>query len=144
MTPADSIEACRNLSADYVACVDAQDYERLRELFVPDAVFARPTDPDTLVRGIEAIIAGFASRPRTRLTQHLMAQIRITLTSPEEARGVASLTLYTADAAETAAPGKGRKGSGPLIGIYEDRYVRTAAGWRFAERRGRVTLHTQG
>ena len=142
MTDADSIEACRNLSADYVACVDAQDYERLRELFVPDALFARPTDPDTLVRGVEAIIAGFASRPRSRLTQHLMAQIRITLIGPDEARGHASLTLYTADAGEAPQSGKGRKGTGPLIGIYEDRYVRTAAGWRFAERRGRVTLHT--
>jgi ketosteroid isomerase-like protein len=142
MSEADDLEACRNLSADYVACVDAQDYERLRELFVPDAVFARPTDPDTLVHGVEAIIAGFAARPRSRLTQHLMAQIRITPVGPDEARGHASLTLYTADAGEAPQPGKGRKGSGPLIGLYEDRYVRTPAGWRFAERFGRVTLHT--
>jgi ketosteroid isomerase-like protein len=142
MTDAASLEACRNLIADYVACVDAQDYDGLRTLFTADAVFARPTDPDNPVQGIDAIVAAFASRPRTRLTQHLMAQTRLTPTGPDEIRGQSSLTLYTADAAEAPLPGKGRKATGPLMGIYDDRFVRTAAGWRFAARLGRVTLHT--
>ena len=137
-----SIEACRNLIADYVQCIDAQDDERLRERFVPDARFARPTDPDTVIRGVDAIIAAFAARPRTRPTQHLMAQTRITLEGPDAATGLSSLALYTADAAEPSVPGKARMGSGPLLGLYSDRFARTAEGWRFAERLGRVTLHT--
>jgi ketosteroid isomerase-like protein len=142
MTDAASLEDCRNLIADYVACVDAQDYDGLRALFTDDAVFARPTDPDNPVQGIDAIIAAFASRPRTRLTQHLMAQTRLTPTGPDEIRGLSSLTLYTADATEPSLAGKGRKASGPLLGLYEDRFVRTPAGWRIAARHGRVTLHT--
>ena len=126
------IEACRNPIADAVHCIDARDCEPLRDHVIPDARFARPTDPDTVIRGVEAIIAAFAARPRMRIARE----------GQDTATGLSSLALDTADAAEPLLPGKGRPGSGPLLGLYSDRFVRTAAGWRLAERLGRVTVHT--
>jgi hypothetical protein len=50
--------------------------------------------------------------------------------------------LFTTDAAEPETP-EGRKASPKqLMGTYHDRYVRTRNGWRFAERRGGISLHT--
>ena len=84
----DAIErACQRLVIEFAEAVDAQDYERLRAVFAPDATFARPTDPDTVIRGIDSIIAAYAARPRNRLTQHLCTNIRVTAESNDAARG---------------------------------------------------------
>ena len=49
--------------------------------------------------------------------------------------------LYMTEADVPQEPGKGRKATGPLLGLYRDRYLRTADGWRIADRRGRVTMY---
>jgi hypothetical protein len=135
--------ACERLVLEFAACVDAQDYERLRTLFATDAGFARPTDPDTLIRGIDNIVNAYLSRPRARVTQHLCTNIRITVHSPVRASGTTRVLLFMADTAEPELAGKGRKTAGSqLIGSFDDQFVRTAQGWRFAERRGRLLMHT--
>jgi hypothetical protein len=50
--------------------------------------------------------------------------------------------LYLANAEDELLSGKGRKAGSPLIGTWTDSFVRTAAGWRFQDRRGVVTMHT--
>lgn len=135
--------ACEKLVLEFAACVDAQDFERLRDLFSADAGFARPTEPDTLIRGPDNIVNAYLSRPRTRITQHLCSNIQITVLAPDRASGTTRVLLFLADAAEPEVPGKGRKAAASqLVGRFDDQFVRTAQGWRFAERRGRLLMHT--
>jgi hypothetical protein len=135
--------ACEKLVLAFAACVDAQDFERLRDLFAADAGFARPTEPDHVIRGIDNIVNAYLSRPRTRVTQHLCSNIEITAHSTGRATGTCRVLLFTADAGEPDSPGKGRKANpSQLIGRFDDEFVRTPQGWRFAERRGRLLMHT--
>ncbi len=140
----DPIEhACQRLVIEFADAVDAQDYERLREIFAPDATFARPTEPDTVIRGIDSIIAAYTARPRNRLTQHLCSNIRVTADSKDSANGTCRVLLFLAEASEPETPGKGRKATpGQLLGEFTDRFRRTEAGWRIVERRGRLLMHT--
>ena len=94
-----------------------------------------------VIRGAAAILAAFAARPRNRVTQHLNLNIRIRQTGPDTAEGFSVVVLYLAEVAEELVPGKGRKAIGPILGTWTDTFVRTAAGWRFKDRRGNVTMH---
>jgi hypothetical protein len=135
--------ACEKLVLAFAACVDAQEFERLRELFAPEASFARPTDPDTLIRGVDNIVGAYLSRPRTRITQHLCSNVQITVHSAERASGTCRVLLFMADANDPETPGKGRKAAASqLVGGFKDEFVRTPQGWRFAERRGHLLMHT--
>jgi hypothetical protein len=133
--------ACHRLVIEFAAAVDSQQYERLRDLFTPTARFARPTDPHTLIEGIDNIVAAFKSRPSNRITQHLCTNLVVTQEAAARASGRCAILLFTADTADAELPGKGRKTSGQLVGAYADVYVLGADGWRIAERHGRVTLH---
>ena len=134
--------ACRALCVDYCDIVDAQDYARLREIFAQDAIFARPTAPQDPLRGAENIVASFESRPRTRVTQHFVTNIRVRVESPTAATGSCRILLYMGDASEPETPEGRQAAPKQLIGMYLDRYVRTKDGWRFAERRGKTLFHT--
>jgi len=135
--------ACQRLVIEFAWAVDTQDYERLRERFAPDATFTRPTDPGTIIEGIDNIIAAYASRPPNRLTQHLCTNIRVTVESQVSARGTCTVLLFLSDTSEPDLPGKGRKAAASqLIGEFADRFHRTEMGWRILERRGRLLLHT--
>lgn len=137
-----SIEACRALVIEFAARIDHNQSHTLGELLAADATFARPTAPDVVITGADAIVAAFALRPKTMVTQHLNLNIRIRLTGPDSAEGQSVVILYIANAGDELVPGKGRKAGAPLIGTWNDRFVRTSAGWRFSERRGAVTMHT--
>jgi SnoaL-like domain len=137
------VRACERLVIEFAQIVDAQDYGRLREVFTADATFVRPTDPDTIIRGIDAIIAAYASRPPNRLTQHLCTNIRIDVDAEDRAHGNCRALLFIADANDPEVPAKGRKAApGQLLGEFKDRFERTSAGWRICERRGRLLMHT--
>jgi hypothetical protein len=140
----DAIErACEKLVVAFAACVDAQEFERLRELFAPDAGFARPTDPENVIRGVDNIVNAYLSRPRTRITQHLCSNVQIRVHSEEQASGTCRVLLFMADANDPDVPGKGRKAAASqLVGLFDDEFVLTPQGWRFAERRGRLLMHT--
>lgn len=142
-TPQDlaSIEACRNLVVDCASLIDETRYDELTRVFAVDGVFARPTAPDAPITGCDAIIAAFKLRPANKLSQHMVFNIRVWITGPDTAEGTSSIMLYLTDVDLPHEPGKGRKGTGPLLGLYKDRYVRTAEGWRIADRRGRVTMY---
>jgi ketosteroid isomerase-like protein len=135
------IEACRSLIMDFAARIDSGQSHTLSELLTPDATFARPTTPDVVIRGADAILAAFALRPKHLVSQHLNLNIRIRLTGADTAEGHSIVMLYLANAEDELVSGKGRKAGAPLIGTWTDSFVRTAAGWRFKDRRGVVTMH---
>lgn len=135
-------QACHALCVEYAEIVDSQDYGRLGEIFASDALFARPTNVPDVVRGLDNIIAMFTSRPRERLTHHIMSNIRVRIEGPDTASGTCRVLLFTSDTSELETS-EGRKVSDKqLMGTYIDRYVRTKNGWRFAERRGGISFHT--
>ena len=136
-----AVEACRNLVVDCASLIDETRYDELGRIFAVDGVFARPTMPDAPIVGRDAIIAALKQRPANKLSQHLVMNIRVWLTGPDSAEGTSSIMLYLTDVDLPHETGKGRKATGPLLGLYKDRYVRTAEGWRIADRRGRVTMY---
>jgi ketosteroid isomerase-like protein len=137
-----STEACRALILEFAARIDNNQTHTLGELLTADATFARPTSPDVTIAGREAILAAFAQRPKTMVSQHLNLNVRIRLTGRDTAEGNSVVMLFIANAADELVPGKGRKAGAPLLGTWTDSFVRTDEGWRFSARRGAVTMHT--
>lgn len=137
-----SIEACRALILEFAARIDNNQTHTLGELMTADATFARPTMPDVTIEGRDAILAAFALRPKSMVTQHLNLNIRILLTGADSAEGESVVMLFIANASDEVVPGKGRKAGPPLLGTWTDRFVRTDAGWRFSARRGAATMQT--
>ena len=118
-----AIEAdCARLIALYANLNDAARWAEAAALYAEDGVMARPTAPDAPLVGRAAILAAFESRP-PRKTRHVCSNVVITVEGPDSAAGESAMILLQPDAA-------------PLAGSFHDRFVRTAEGWRFAERRG--------
>ncbi len=137
-----SIEACRALILEFAARIDNSQTHTLGELMTADATFARPTMPGVVIEGRDAILAAFALRPKSMVTQHLNLNIRIRLTGSDTAEGQSVVMLFIANAADELVPGKGRKAGAPLLGTWTDKFVRTAEGWRFSQRLGAATMQT--
>ena len=128
-------QACYALAVEYAEIIDSQDYARLTEVFAEDATFLRPTAPKELIQGADKIVAMFQSRPRNRLTQHLISNFRVHM---ETCR----VLFFSSDVSEPETPEGRRAASKQSIGTYHDRYVRTKNGWRIAERVGSMTFYT--
>ena len=111
---------------------DAADWASVAAMFTEDGTFVRPAGGAPIV-GRDAIRAAFESRP-PRTSCHLITNIVVDLASVDAATARCSLLLYAAPAAEPAAS------SPALIGGFRDRIVRSADGWRFAERVGFLDL----
>ncbi len=115
----------------YARALDTKDWALLDEVFLPDAT--AELGSRTLLEGIEAI----RQRIRTALealdaSQHLVGNHEVDVVAD-----TATHRCYVqAQHVRRAAPG------GPnyiVAGIYEDRLVRTATGWRIAHRTLSVT-----
>ncbi|MEI9852364.1 MAG: nuclear transport factor 2 family protein [Sphingomonas sp.] len=87
----------------------------------------RPTAPDAPIVGREALLASFLARP-PRTSQHVCANIVVAVENESAASAHSVILLFTA------------KDAPPLVGQYDDRFVPTAEGWRFAERRGGLSF----
>lgn len=116
----------------YVWANDAQDWATCASLYTEDAVFRRPSGGDPVV-GRVAILASFTARP-PRAQRHVMANTLVDVVNRSEAQVKSVIVLYMGDATEEGLPVQDARS--PLIGTFEDRVVRTADGWRFAERKG--------
>ncbi len=117
---------CARLVARYANLNDAAEWEEAAALFAEDGRFNRPTAPDEWIEGRAAILESFLSR-LLRTTRHLCANVVITVVDTDEARGDSAMALFLANDLVK-------------VGAYLDRFVRTPAGWRFAERRGHLTF----
>lgn len=117
---------CSRLIHLYANLNDAGHWEAVAGLYCETGLFARPTAPDQPIYGRDRILAAFRARP-PRATRHVCANVVIDVIDRDNARGESVMLLFT-----SAGP--------PVIGGFRDRFVRTAEGWRFAERRGSVTF----
>lgn len=118
---------CTRLIHLYALLNDAAQWAEVSALFAEDGVMARPAAPDDLITGRAAILAAFEARP-PRTTRHICANVVIDVESVTAARGSSAMLLYTS------------KDGAPLIGGFDDRFIKTEAGWRFAARRGTLTF----
>nr|WP_246465655.1 nuclear transport factor 2 family protein [Novosphingobium jiangmenense] len=117
---------CARLVALYANLNDDARWDEVAALYAEDGVMYRPTAPDQGVEGREAILAAFKARP-PRTTRHVCSNVVIDVEGPATARGTSAMLLFTGEGA-------------PLVGSFHDRFVLTADGWRFAERRGSLTF----
>ena len=128
--------AIAELITRYATLNDAGDWDALAALYTEDGRMSRPSAPEEFITGRGAILAAFRSRPR-RVSRHIVSNILVTLEGDVRARATSQMLLFTGSAADdgglpllSAAP--------PWIGGSDDTLVNTEAGWRFAERRGRL------
>lgn len=129
MTPErrQAIEAeCTRLINLYANLNDEGRWEEVAALYAEGGLMTRPTAPDDPIVGREALLSSFLARPPRR-SQHVCANIVVTVESETAASAFSAILLFTA-------PDKP-----PLVGTYRDRFTLTEEGWRFAERRGALT-----
>ena len=130
-----AIEAdCARLIRLYVNLADAGQWDKVAALYTQDGRFARPSRPGDFVNGREAILASFTARP-SRPQRHAVANIVVDVADDGHATAFSVMLLFTGEVADDGGLPL-RDGTGPLVGSYTDRLVRTAEGWRFAERVG--------
>lgn len=113
---------CARLVHHYANLNDAAEWEAVAALFAEDGLLFRPSAPDLPIAGRNAILAAFLSRP-PRKTRHVCANVVIDVLSSDEAVGESAMLLFTGPGA-------------PLVGSFNDRFVRASDGWRFLERKG--------
>lgn len=121
--------ACTQLSMRFAKYADFRDYPALVALFVEDGVFERMGQRHV---GSEAILALMATRPLDMKTRHICSNIVIDALGEDTATGVTYVQLYRHDGGgdNEVAPASAPR----MVGDYHDSFVRTAHGWRFAER----------
>jgi hypothetical protein len=118
---------CTRLIHLYAQLNDARRWSELAALYTVDGSMTRPTAPNDPIIGRAAILAAFEARaPRT--TRHICANVVIDVESEHAASGTSAMLLFT------SANGP------PLVGGFEDRFIKSDEGWRFAERRGLMTF----
>jgi len=117
---------CARLVALYANLNDAARWEEVAALYTEDGIMTRPTAPDAPIVGRAAILAAFQGRP-PRKTRHLCSNVVVDVLSSTEACGESAMVLFTPEGP-------------PLAGSFFDRFVLTADGWRFAERRGSLAF----
>ena len=135
--------ACEKLIHEFAEAIDLRNDRHLEKLFTEDATYSRPIEPNTVITGRETIVNMFIARPAGRVSRHICSNVRITVDSPTRAHGVSRVMLIAGPSEPAAHPQFGHKADArQLIGEYDEEFVKTADGWRFSSRRGRVILHT--
>jgi len=117
---------CTRLINLYATLNDEARWEEVAALYAEDGLMTRPTAPDAPIVGRAALLAAFLGRP-ARTSQHVVGNIVVEVESGDAASAKSVILLFTS------------KEGPPLIGSYRDRFVGTAEGWRFSERRGALT-----
>lgn len=128
----EAAQACRDLMARYCACVDAGRHAELASLFAVDGelhIAGRE------LRGPHQIRTFFDERAPS-LSVHLPGGEWVDVDAHAgRAVGGSAVAVYrvAGDPATLNVPQP--LGSGPVVARYEDRFVLTEQGWRFAARR---------
>ena len=121
---------CQQLSIAYARHVDFREYDAFVELFAEDAHLnaGHPFD------GKEAIRKSFEKRPDTLRSRHVLTNIHVEVVDSDHARGISYLSLYRHVGDESLTDDPIAFEGPAAVGHYEDEFVRTAEGWRFARR----------
>ncbi len=126
-------QACTRLVNAYALASDRSDYRTLADMYAEDGVFARPTVPDKLIEGREAIYQGFLARPPMTI-RHVMANVVIDVQSASEATGESYIVMFRGP------PGEGWQlpAMNPvaLVGQFKDSFVKRDGKWLFKARMG--------
>ena len=136
---------CERLIHLYAMLNDAGDFAAMAEMFTDDGVFARPTQADAPIRGKDAILAAYTSRP-PRFTRHLITSVVVTVEDHDNARAHSYLSLHVGqqDGGQPGAALPRPAEPAYLIGDFKDRFVRRDGVWKFSERRGSLALKVGG
>ena len=126
--------AIAELITRYAILNDEGAWEAVAALYTEDGRMSRPIAPDEFVVGRASILASFVARP-PRSTRHIVANVLATLEGEASAVATSQILLYIG-AAATDGGLPLHAGTAPLVATFHDRLVKTATGWRFAERRG--------
>jgi len=130
---------CGLLPLLFAKYADSGDHAALADLFTADCTFARPFQPDHPFYGRDRVQAIFRDRPPI-LVRHIVTNVLVEVLSETEAKG----TNYLAMLSSHASVEPPQEAGALYVGGFEDSYVKTPAGWRFASRMGRVVLHQGG
>lgn len=131
--------ACTRLVLLAAAHVDRGEPAALAALFTPDGVLVRPGG--ATLQGRAAIQSAYEQRPAERITRHLVSNTLIDLVSDGEARAQSQVLLWTGSTSDVVGP-RGRPASaGPVVGTFDDRFVKTPEGWRIDHRTASFALH---
>lgn len=112
----------RTLVARYAQYTDDARIQEWTELFVEDARMEAGGQP---MEGRAALTEWITAVTSSMKLRHMMAGTVVVVDSATEAHGTADMTLLAAVEGSWIIAGAPR---------YVDRYVKTADGWRFAER----------
>jgi ketosteroid isomerase-like protein len=119
-------QAIADLLVDYCRHLDRLDLAALAALFAEDCRVTYGADPRLAAEGREALAASLARMWRWRRTAHHLTHARIWLDGADAARAESYVIAWHQRPDGATATAHGR---------YLDRLVRTAEGWRIAERR---------
>ena len=134
--------ACRDVVRRAALKLDANDLDGFASLFTRDAVVVRPGKEP--LRGVEALIESYRSRPASHLTRHLVAGSVIDLRAPDEAHVISNVLLWTATGDDAPGPFGRRAQSRQVVGEFEDTLRLCSDGlWRIAHRQARFVLHVE-
>lgn len=131
-------KACRDIVLAAARAVDAQDYQALAALFAPEGELVRPGGSP--LRGPQAVFDSYAAKDPERLTQHLVTNHEVEVTSATTARSYCRVILWSSRRGETLTPRGRRADAIEQVGEIEDEFVRTPEGWRIARRAARFTM----
>lgn len=125
------VSACESLSIAYARAIDFRDYDAFAELFAEDGVL----DTGRPLNGKDAIAKSIKQRSDELRSRHVLTNIFIDVIDDDNARGISYLTLYRHVGKASLEAGPAPFGGPAAVGHYEDRFVRTDQGWRFARRK---------
>lgn len=125
--------ACERLIKRFAVLNDENRYEEMVQMFTEDGSFARPSQPENLISGRQALLESFQSRP-LRLSRHFISNVVVDIKSETTATALSYVLLFTseADAKEASAP--------YLFGRFKDRFKCVNGEWLFAQRLGSIDL----
>jgi uncharacterized protein (TIGR02246 family) len=133
--------ACERVVVATATCNDRRDWQGLAALYSPDGVVVRPNGQR--VEGRAAIEAAYAAGPPDRVTRHMCTNVVVDVVSDDEAHAETTVLIVSGtrtddpDATFGVLPSPRHS-----VGEFADRLVRTADGWRIAERRARIVMNT--
>ena len=136
MTPAERMLAehqCERLIKRFAVLNDENAYDEMVGMFTESGEFARPSQPEDILSGKEAILAAFKARP-LRISRHFISNILVDIADENRAEALSYVLLYTApiNSTESKPP--------YLIGRFKDRLERVDGQWLFSQRLGSVDL----
>jgi uncharacterized protein (TIGR02246 family) len=133
--------ACERLIVDSATHNDRRDWSALAALYADDGVVVRPNGQR--LEGRAAIEAAYAAGPAERVTRHVCANLRVHVDGPDSAHATTVVVIIAGtrsddpDVTFGIIPNERHR-----VGEFADRFTRTDAGWRIAERRASMVMNT--